>query len=53
MLWFYFTLVHICVTLSVFSMLATELLSALLTKPYLMCSASYYYHLHYFNELEI
>ena len=43
MLWFYFTSVHICVALSAFSMLAAELVSALVTKPYLMCSASYFF----------
>ena len=43
MLWFYFTSVHICVALSAFFMLATELLSALVTKPYLMCPASYFF----------
>ena len=37
---FYFS-PHMCNF--VFSILATELLSALVTKPYLMCSASYYY----------
>ena len=43
MLWFYFTSVHICVALTAFFTLATELLSALVTKPYLMCPASYFF----------